>query len=112
MTAEQSTGVVGTWDHVSAFLGVLTERRLPPRRRLKVPPPARPPAAKVVLRIITGRGKHSRGDPKVLPIVREWLDAAGLSYQEGLGFFDVELAPPEGPLGPAAAPVSANDFGF
>lgn len=62
--------------------------------------------SRVVLSVITGRGKHSKdGDPKVLPAVRSWLDAAGLPYVERVGCLEVELTPDTQPSGSCASDV-------
>ncbi|GAX77273.1 hypothetical protein CEUSTIGMA_g4719.t1 [Chlamydomonas eustigma] len=50
-------------------------------------------ASKVILKVITGRGNHSNGDPKVLPAVREWLIESGLPFYEGVGYYEIELSP-------------------
>eukprot|EP00798_Chlamydomonas_sp_ICE-L_P032487 gene32487-17733_t len=51
--------------------------------------------SKKLIRVVTGRGAHSKGDPKLLLAVRDWLREQGYQFTEGVGFFDVVIpAPP------------------
>lgn len=43
--------------------------------------------------MITGRGVHSDGEPKLLSAVREWLIKQGLLFNEHMGYFTVMLDP-------------------
>lgn len=50
-------------------------------------------AGRKEVRVITGRGAHSKGEPKLLGAVREWLGKQGVSFVEHVGYFTVWLDP-------------------
>mmetsp|Transcript_10943 Transcript_10943/g.30022 ORF Transcript_10943/g.30022 Transcript_10943/m.30022 type:complete len:1008 (+) Transcript_10943:75-3098(+) len=45
------------------------------------------------VRVITGRGVHSDGEPKLPSAMRDWLIKQGIQFQEHLGYFVVMLDP-------------------
>jgi len=45
------------------------------------------------VRVITGRGVHSDGEPKLLGAMRAWLIKQGLAFNEHVGYFTVKLEP-------------------
>jgi hypothetical protein len=64
---------------------------------LNIPPPPKCPdpcAANVTLNLITGRGLHSKGMPKLLHAVREYLTDRGYHFDEKVGSFHVFLSAP------------------
>jgi len=50
-------------------------------------------AGRKEVRVITGRGVHSDGEPKLLSAVREWLTKQGLLFYEHTGYFTVMIDP-------------------
>lgn len=52
------------------------------------------PAGRKEVRVITGRGVHSKGEPKLLHAVREWFSKQGLKFTEHKGYFTLYLDPP------------------
>lgn len=63
------------------------------------------------LKIITGRGKHSKGDPILLPVVKSWLEAQGLPFTEQVGCLSVDIMPPALLANPPPAPLARSGSG-
>ena len=49
------------------------------------------PAGKKIIKVITGRGAHSRGDPKLMQAVKDWLRERDYAFEEKIGHILVML---------------------